>query len=357
MRVLRTYVRQRKRLILLGADAVRRMQKSLELMNIKLHTVISDLLGKTGMRMLKAIIGGERDPQILSTLCDPRIKASKEDILKSLEGVWNEEYLFMLEQAVEHYEFHQQQIKRCEEKIRQQLLKQVAIVKEGDISSVYMPVSPTVEETVEVIEVAQGKGKGKGKVQSKKTGGLVISKVPKETKVIKERKVKKNQFNSPIDPYLVGIAGVDLTKIPGISEVTALEFLSEVGTDMGKWQNAKHFSAWLNLTPNTKITGGKIISSKMMKKDNKAGQCLRQAAACLSTNKSPMGDYYRTIRSRIGGKGAVVATAHKMARIIYNMLLKQTEYNEEMLVVNKNKVNQDKIKKLEKLLDRLKQAA
>lgn len=355
MRVLRTYVRQRKRLILLGADAVRRMQKSLELMNIKLHTVISDLLGKTGMRMLKAIIGGERDPQILSTLCDPRIKASKEDILKSLEGVWNEEYLFMLEQAVEHYEFHQQQIKRCEEKIRQQLLKQVAIVKEGDISSVYMPVSPTVEETVEVIEVAQGKGKGK--VQSKKTGGLVISKVPKERKVIKERKVKKNQFNSPIDPYLVGIAGVDLTKIPGISEVTALEFLSEVGTDMGKWQNAKHFSAWLNLTPNTKITGGKIISSKMMKKDNKAGQCLRQAAACLSTNKSPMGDYYRTIRSRIGGKGAVVATAHKMARIIYNMLLKQTEYNEEMLVVNKNKVNQDKIKKLEKLLDRLKQAA
>lgn len=328
MRVLRTYVRQRKRLILLGSDAVRRMQKSLELMNIKLHTVISDLLGKTGMRMLKAIIGGERDPQILSTLCDPRIKASKEDILKSLEGVWNEEYLFMLEQAVEHYEFHQQQIKCCEEKIRQQLLKQVAIVKEGDISSVYMPVSPTVE----VIEVAEGK-------------------------VIKERKVKKNQFNSPIDPYLVGIAGVDLTKIPGISEVTALEFLSEVGTDMGKWQNAKHFSAWLNLTPNTKITGGKIISSKMMKKDNKAGQCLRQAAACLSTNKSPMGDYYRTIRSRIGGKGAVVATAHKMARIIYNMLLKQTEYNEEMLMVNKNKVNQDKIKKLEKLLDRLKQAA
>ena len=362
MRVLRTYVRQRKRLILLGSDAVRRMQKSLELMNIKLHTVISDLLGKTGMLMLKAIIGGERDPQILSSLCDPRIKASKEDILKSLEGVWNEEYLFMLEQAVEHYEFHQQQIKRCEEKIRQQLLKQVAIVKEGDISSVYMPITPTgpTGSTGEVIEVAQGKGEGK------KTGGLAISKVPEEKKVIKiikiikiikERKVKKNQFNSPITPYLAGIAGVDLTKIPGISEVTALEFLSEVGTDMGKWQNAKHFSAWLNLTPNTKITGGKIISSKMMKKDNKAGQCLRQAAACLSTNKSPMGDYYRTIRSRIGGKGAVVATAHKMARIIYNMLLKQTEYNEQMLVGNKNKVNQDKIKKLEKLLDRLKQAA
>jgi transposase len=95
----------------------------------------------------------------------------------------------------------------------------------------------------------------------------------------------------------------------------------------------------------------------MMKKDNNAGQCLRQAASCLSANKSPMGDYYRTTRSRIGGKGAVIATAHKMARIIFNMLLKQTEYNEDMVIGNQEKVNEDKIRKLEKLLDRLKQAA
>ena len=148
-----------------------------------------------------------------------------------------------------------------------------------------------------------------------------------------------------------------MTKIPGISEVTALEFLSEVGTDMSKWKSSKHFSAWLNVTPNTKITGGKAISSKMMTKDNKAGQSLRQAASCLSANKSPMGDYYRSIRSRIGGKGAVIATAHKMARIIYNMILKQTEYNEQMVVGNQEKVKEDKIKKLERLLDKLKQAA
>jgi hypothetical protein len=143
VRILRTYVRQRKNLVRLGSDAVRRMQKSLELMNIKLHTVISDILGKTGMLMVKAIIGGERNPQMLNKLCDPRIKATEADILKSLEGVWNEEYLFMLEQAVEHYEFHQAQIKRCEIKIQEQLLKQVAIVKEGDISSVY-----AIEQTV-----------------------------------------------------------------------------------------------------------------------------------------------------------------------------------------------------------------
>jgi transposase len=134
-RLLRSYTRQRKNLILLSSDAVRRMQKALELMNIKIHTVISDILGKTGMKMVKAIIAGERDAQILSTLCDPRIKASQEEIIKSLQGIWKEEYLFMLEQAVENYEFHQKQIKGCEEKIKQQLLKQVAIIKEGDITS------------------------------------------------------------------------------------------------------------------------------------------------------------------------------------------------------------------------------
>lgn len=351
VRVLRTYVRQRKNLILLASDAVRRMQKSLELMNIKLHTVISDILGKTGMLMVKAIIGGERDPQILYKLCDRRIKASEEEILKSLAGIWKEEYLFMLAQALDHYEFHQTQIKKCEAKIQEQLLKQVAIVKEGDISSVYatkVTVAP-IREVLEhpIIDIVKGDD-----VPKKKDKPKGYTKKVKETP-----KAKKNQFDSPISIYLKEIAGVDLTKIPGISEVTILEFISEVGVDMSKWKSEKHFSAWLNLTPNTKITGGKIISSKMMKKDNRAGQCLRQAASCLSTNKSPIGDFYRSVRARLGGKGAVVATAHKLARIIYNMLLKKTEYNEALLTINQEKVKEDKIKKLEKLLDRLKQAA
>jgi transposase len=347
VRQLRTYVRQRKKLILLGSDAVRRMQKSLELMNIKLHTVISDLLGKTGMAMLKAIIGGERDPKMLSLLCDPRIKASQEEIVKSLEGVWHEEYLFLLEQAVENYEFHQRQIKRCEEKIHEQLLKQVAIVKQGDISGVSMFVSTQIADVNAVNSVVRQTIPD----QTKKVSARKVA------NVVKVVKAKKNQFDSPIATYLTEIAGVDLTKIPGISEVTALEFLSEVGIDMSKWKSSKHFAAWLNVCPNTKITGGKIISSKMMKKDNKAGQCLRQAASCLSANKSPMGDYYRTMRSRLGGKGAVVATAHKMARIIYNMIINKTEYNQQMVIGNQEKVKQDKIKKLEKALDRLRNAA
>lgn len=335
MRTLRGYTRHRKSLIFLAADAVRRMQKSLELMNIKLHTVISDILGKTGMLMVKAIIGGERDPEVLYTLCDPRIKASKEEMLKSLAGVWHEEHLFMLEQAVEHYEFHQQQIKACEAKIQAQLTKQVAIVEQGDLTDL----DNAVHEQTQVVEVVK------------------TLDTPKVVKTSKKKTVKKNQFNAPVAPALTLLTGVDLTKIPGISEVTALEFIAEVGLDMSKWQTPKQFAAWLNLAPNTKITGGKIVSSKMMSKDNRAGLCLRQAASCLSTNKTPVGDYYRTVRSRLGGKGAVIATAHKLARIIYAMLVNKTEYNQDMVNQNQENVKERKIKKLEKQLERLKKAA
>lgn len=222
----------------------------------------------------------------------------------------------MLEQAVENYEFHQNQIKSCEEKIKQQLLKQVAIIKEGDITNIEIP--------------------------SKKKS---------------KAKPRKNQFDSPLTPYLIAITGIDLCKIPGINEVTALEFISEVGTDMHKWKSAKHFAAWLNLVPNTKISGGRTISSKMMKKKNKAGQYLRQAASSLSINKTPLGDYYRKMRSKLGGKGAALATAHKLARIIYTMLLKKIEYNPSMIFENQEKIKEEKIKKLEMLLARLKQAS
>jgi transposase len=316
VRKLRSYTRHRANLILLGSDAVRRMQKALELMNIKIHTVISDILGKTGMDMVKAIIAGERNPQILIALCDPRIKASKEEILKSLEGIWNEEYLFMLEQAVDNYEFHQKQIKSCEEKIKQQLLNQVAIIQDGDITC--------------------------------------VTENPKKKS---NAKAKKNQYDFSVSQYLIAISGVDLCKIPGISDVTALQFTAEVGLDMRKWKSAKHFAAWLNLTPNTKISGGKIISSKMMNKKNKAGQYLKQAASGLSTNKTPIGDYYRRMRAKLGGKGAVLATAHKLARIIYTMLLNKTEYNIEMITINQDKYKEEKIRKLEKQLIRLKQAS
>lgn len=309
MRVLRDYVRQRKNLIVIGSDSVRRMQKALELMNIKLHNVISDILGKTGLQMVDAILKGERNPEKLVKLKDPRIKASEKDIIKSLTGIWKDEYLFMLKQAYEEYLFYQSQIKECEGKIEEQLVKQVAQILDGDITDTQL-----------------------------------------------KKKPKKNQFNFDVRSSLIKLVGVDLCEVESIGEVSALELISEIGTDMSKWKSGKHMAAWLNVVPNTKITGGKIISSKMQKKKNHAGQTLRMSASGLSKSKSPLGEYSRKMKSRLGKKGGVVATAHKLARIIYAMIKEKVPYNPEIMISNQDKWKEKRIKSLEKQLAQLKKA-
>ena len=273
-----------------------------------------DILGKTGMQMVEAILKGESQAEALANITAPRIKASRETIIKSLEGIWKNEYLFMLHQAHEEYLFYQKQIKQCEEKIKEQLLQQVAITQEGDISQILQ------QEEV-------------------------------------KKKPRKNQYSFAVAPYLKIMTGVDLCKIPSINDITSLELISETGVDMNKWKSAKHFAAWLNLTPNTKITGGKIISSKVPKKKNKAGQCLKMAASTLFSSKSSLGDEYRRMKAKFGGKGAALALAHKLSRIIYTMLKNKTEYNAVIITNNQKKFKEQKIKRLEKQLEKLKNAA
>lgn len=313
-RTLRTYVRQRKSLITRSSDEVRRMQKSLEQMNIKIHVVISDILGKTGMQIIEAIIKGNHDPEDLSKLRDPRIKASREDIIKSLQGIWKDEYLFTLNQAYETYKFYQKQIQECDRKIHEQLSIQVARANAGELP----------------IDKENDKKKGKP---------------------------KKNQFTIPVSPLLRLLTGVDLCKIPAISETSAIEFISEIGIDTKKWRSLKSFTAWLNVVPNTKITGGKVISSKVMKKRNKAGQTLRMACSCLYSNKTPVGDYYRRMCYKYGGRGATLATSHKIAKIIYTMLDKKQEFSIDLMIDSQNRYREQKIRQLEGQIARLKKAA
>ena len=312
IRILRTYVRQRKNLITICSDSVRRMQKAMELMNIKLHVVISDILGKTGLQMVEAILNGERDPDELIKLKDPRIKAKDEDIRKSLKGIWRDEYLFMLKQAYEEYKFYQTQVKACEEKIRETLIENAAKILEGDITNLELE---------------------------------------------RKKKPKKNQFSFNVRSLLKIIVGIDICKVDGISEISAIELISEIGTDMNKWKNEKHFSAWLNVTPNTKITGGKIISSKMQKKKNYAGQTLRMAASTLSQSKKPIGNYARKMKSRLGKKGGVVATAHKLARILYIMIKETRESDNDIIENDQKKWEIKRIQFLEKQLEQLKKSA
>lgn len=311
-RKLRTYVRHRRDLLERSSSCVLLMQKALELMNIKIHTVISDILGKTGISMVQAILEGKRGADELLQLKDGRIQASDEAIRDSLQGIWREEYLFLLEQAYDGYLFLKKQVVDCEQKIEEQLLLLIAEKQNGDITGF-------------------------------------------DTGI--KKKPRKNQLHFNARDLLATIAGVDLCQIEGMSEVNTLEFISETGTDMSQWASSKHFAAWLNLAPNTKITGGKIISSKMQRKKNHAGQTLRMAASTLCNCKRPMGDYARKMRSRLGKRGGVVATAHKLARVIYVMLQTHHPYDNKIIEETQNRWKNARVKYLEKQIAQLKKTA
>jgi hypothetical protein len=288
------------------------MQKALDLMNVKIHNVISDILGKTGIKIIKAILEGVREPEEFLKLKDGRIKANDQDIIDSLNGIWNDEYIFLLQQAYDAYDFSQKQAKQCEEKIEKQLVKIYAEVKQGDIT---------------------------------------------ELKLDKKHKAAKNQFSFNARFLLYGIVGVDLCKVDGLNESTVVKLIAEIGIDMSKWKSDKHFAAWMNLVPNTKITGGKVISSKMEKKKNFAGLALRMSCSNLSKSKKPLGDYARRMKSRLGGKGAVVASAHKIARIIYHLISTQTEFKQEEVIKSQIDWKQKRIRHLEKQLAKLNKVA
>jgi transposase len=242
-RTLRSLVRHRRSMVSTSATYLNRMQKALELMNIKLHTIISDIDGKTGLLIIEAILQGERDPETLANLRDHRIKASKEEIIKSLEGYWTTEHLFELKQCYELYRTHRQMIDECDKEIEKQLITFIA----------------------------------------SKNGGI-IPEIPKvQRKISNKHKVLYN-----LTGYLKIILGVDVTEIMGISELSALTIMVEVGTDMSKWKNEHHFTSWLGLAPNTKISGGKMISSRIMKKKRFAGQAFRMAVVTLHKNISPL---------------------------------------------------------------------
>lgn len=303
IRTLRSMVRHRKNLVKTSSTYLNRMQKALELMNIKLHTVISDIDGKTGKLIIDAILSGERNPEVLADLRDKRIKASREDIIKSLEGYWTTEHLFELRQCYQLFSTHQQMIDECDREIEKQLAVQIASQNEGAL--------PKIEE-------------------------------------VKRKVSNKNKVPYNLTAYLKEIFGTDVTEVVGISELSALAILSEVGTDISKWKNEHHFTSWLGLAPNTKISGGKVISSRIKKKKHHAGQAFRIAANSLYNSKSPMGDYYRRLRAKAGAAKAVVATARKLAIILYKMVLNRESFNPGALEDYQRKYKEKKINQLKK---------
>ena len=310
-RTLRSMVRHRKSMVSTSSTYLNRMQKALELMNIKLHTVISDIDGKTGMLIIEAILAGERNPEVLADLRDKRIRASREEIIKSLEGHWTAEHLFELRQCYQLYRTHREMIDECDKEIEKQLTEQIASKNEG-----------------------------------------IIPEIPK----IKRKVSGKHKVPFNLTSYLKEIWGVDVTEVFGISELSALAILAEVGTDMSKWKDEHHFTSWLGLAPNTKISGGKVISSRIKKKKHHAGQAFRMAANGLYNSKSPLGDFYRRIRAKAGAGKAVVATARKLAIIFYKMVANQESFNPKALEDYQEKYKQKKINQLKRKLGLLQAA-
>lgn len=311
IRTLRSMVRHRRNLVQTSSTYLNRIQKALELMNIKVHTIISDIDGKTGLLIIEAILAGERNPEVLADLRDKRIKASRQDIIKSLEGHWTTEHLFELRQCYQLYCTHQQMINDCDREIQKQLAEQIASANEGVIPD---------------IPKDKRKPSGKHKVQFNLTG------------------------------YLKNILDIDVTEVCGISELCALTIMSEVGTDMSKWKNEHHFTSWLGLAPNTKISGGKVISSKIKKKKHYAGQAFRMAANSLYHSKNPLGDHYRRIRAKAGAGKAVVATARKLAIIYYKMVANKEAFDPKALEDYQQKYKEKKINQLRRKIAQLEAA-
>ena len=279
--VLRSYWRHRQDLVEMAAMQIQLMQKSLEQMNLQLHKVLSDITGVTGLKILRAIVAGQRDPVVLAQMRHPLVQSSEETIAKALTGDWRAEHLFTLRQALELYDIYQQKIQDCDREIEAYMK---TLGSRGDPQD--LPHPPAARR-------------------------------------------RKNQTHFDLRTRLYEVTGVDLTSLPGLDALTAQTVLSECGLDLSRFATEKHFSSWLGLCPNHQITGGKIRRRRTRKVRHRAAQALRLAAQSLHKSKTALGAYYRRMRGRLGPAKAITATAHKLALLVYRMLKYGRAYVEQ----------------------------
>jgi transposase len=264
------------------------MQKALEQMNIKLSHVISDLMGVTGLAIVDAILSGERDLGKLAQLRDSRVRASEATIRKSLEGDYRLEHLITLHRSLELYRHYQTKIAELDQKME-----------------AFMSQLPD---------------------------GIDTSRHPLPPSRKKSR--PKKQHNAPafdLRSHCYRIFGVDLTAVDGLDEVTAHMVLTEVGPDFSAFRTAPAFCSWLRLCPNNAVSGCRVLSKKTGKGKHRLALALRTAAQTLHGSRSPMGEFFRRMRSKFGPSQAITATAHKLARIIYHMVTTRQPYDATIL--------------------------
>jgi hypothetical protein len=283
---LRTLVRYRAELIAHRAPHILHMQQALKVMNLQLSEVITDITGTTGLAVISAIVAGERDPLNLAQLRNPACKSSTEMIAKALTGTWKDEQIFVLQQALILYHVYTEQVAVCDTQIEQYLAAMES--RSGD------PDAPLPE-----MPAAKGDSKSKN----------------------------RPSFNARAQ--FARILGVDLVAVTGISGTLVQTIISEIGTDMSRFPTVKHFCSWLGLAPRNDISGGKVLRSRTMKVASRANQAFRMAAQLVARTNTALGAYFRSMRARKGPQQAIVATAHKIARIVYHLLKYGQDYQEE----------------------------
>jgi transposase len=271
---LRAYLRQRERLLDYAAAHIQHMQKALTQMNLQLHHVVSDITGVTGMTIIRAIVAGERDPNVLATHRNRRCHASVETVCQALVGNYREEHVFALTQALELYDVYQAKVAACDMQIE-------AILKR-----------------------------------------LKKNATPPASKLLPARHEARSANAPAFDARaaLHAILGVDLTQINGMGPYLALKLVGECGTNLTAWPTAKHFTSWLGLAPHNKISGGKVLSSKTRRTGNRAASLLRLAAVSVGRTDTALGAFYRRLSARVGKAKAITGTARKIAVLFYNTL-------------------------------------
>jgi hypothetical protein len=268
-------------------------------MNLRLDNVLNDISGVTGMTIIHAILRGEHDPKQLAKYRDPRCRKSEKEIEESLNGFYQKDQLFALQQGLEQHSFYLSQIASCDRQI-QEKLSRFATIKEA-------------KEKTEPFNDAE----------DKKTERRAHKKS-------RPKKMKPFEFNFDVREELIRITGVDLTFLPGIGPSSALTLIAETGLDMNRWKSAKHFASWLKLAPNNKISGGKVLNKHTRQGKNRAALTLRMSISSLyrETNETALGAFFRIKKSQIGAPKAITAGANKLAKMYYNTLLNKKEFVE-----------------------------
>lgn len=297
--VLRSYVRYRDELVTARSTQIQHMQKALQQMNVQLTQVLSDITGESGLAILGAILEGRRNPLELAALANRRVRAPRSEIAKALLGDYRQEHLFQLKSAFELFHVYQAKIRECEDQMIAQLEK--------------LPVRVDA----------------RAKPLPPKFGPKVIDE------------------NLRLALYLK--FGVDITAIEGIGPQVALVLLSEAGADVSKFPTVKHWTSWLGLCPDNRISGGKVLSCRTRRVINRLTDALRMAATTLERSKTAMGAYYRRMKAKLGAAQAVTAAAHKLARLLYGVLTQGDAYVRESLERYERRYRSSKLDCLKKM--------